>query len=173
MPRDRSISRSRSRSRRRSRDRYERRVSRNSDYRDGGDRYSSRRRSDSRDKRRSSSRNSRRYRDNEEYRRRSRSRSSSYRRSETKTDSRSNEKDFYTRKVEKKEIPKKAVNPTTEDGELDIAAIMGFGSFTSTKGKPVETNKTTAAKGACRCIKQRDFSRVLNKKAPLNTNVFK
>ena len=47
--------------------------------------------------------------------------------------------------------------------EQQMAALMGFGGFDSTKGKPVEDNKTTAAKGHVAKHKRREYRQYMSK----------
>ena len=48
--------------------------------------------------------------------------------------------------------------------EEQMAALMGFGGFDTTKGKEVADNKQTAAKGHVAKHKRREYKQYMNKK---------
>lgn len=62
---------------------------------------------------------------------------------------------------------------TQEDGaaeveEMSLESLLGFGSFGSTAGKPVEDNQTTAAKGAVAKVVTKSFRQYMNRKGGFN-----
>ncbi len=48
--------------------------------------------------------------------------------------------------------------------EQQMARLMGFGDFETTKGKKCEDNHTTAARGAMAKTKQREYRQYMNRK---------
>jgi len=66
-----------------------------------------------------------------------------------------------------------AVAAGSDEEEMDedaanIAAMMGFGGFGSTKGKEVASNKNTAARGATSVNKARKYRQYMNRKGGFN-----
>lgn len=62
-----------------------------------------------------------------------------------------------------------APNPLAQLSEEEqMRALMGFGGFDSTKGKPVEDNAKGAAAGALRQEKKRDYRQYMNRRGGFN-----
>lgn len=60
------------------------------------------------------------------------------------------------------------INDTHELEEDQIASLMGFGGFSSTKGKPVKDNQDGASKGAAAKGKARKYRQYMNRKGGFN-----
>ena len=58
--------------------------------------------------------------------------------------------------------------PEGVDEEEFMARMMGFSGFDSTKGKHVEDNDTTAAKGAAAKVLKREYRQYMNRKGGFN-----